>query len=342
MKKSKLFTIVGSVCLIVVIAALPFMAACAEEVPITPTTPTTPTPVPEKEFPTKPIEMIVSWAPGGSTDMTQRLVASLIPEYLGTSMLIVNRPGGASIPGTVSIAQAKPDGYTIGALWYAAFCLFPHVKVDLPYSPDDFDILFGFIPQRNGIGVRSDSPYKTLDDLVKIAKEKPGKLTYSSPGAASWANMIGEHFNKVAGTQTIHVPSKGGRPAAVAALGGHVDYVVGQPAEFATELESGDMQLLCIFEDERISPFPDTPTAKELGYDIAHPNMMVIVVPAGVPEARKQVIIDAYKKVIDSETFLNLATKLKLEIVYRPGEDVKAETDRLYKLYKELAPAVMR
>ncbi|MBC7292741.1 MAG: tripartite tricarboxylate transporter substrate binding protein, partial [Thermoleophilia bacterium] len=194
------------------------------------------------DWPTKPIQCIVPWAAGGSSDMSQRMVASLIQPHLGTSMVVVNKPGGGSIPGTAEIAKAPADGYTIGQVWYATFALRPYV-VDVPYKTEDYEFILGMVRQRNVIAVRADSPYKTLDDLIKAAKANPGKLTYGSPGAASWQHMAGVHFCKVAGIQCTHVPYDGGRPATVALMGGHIDFLVGQPPEFVSEYKAGQIRV---------------------------------------------------------------------------------------------------
>ena len=115
-------------------------------------------------FPTKPIQNIVAWAPGGSSDMSQRLVANHIAKYLGQPMVIVNKPGGAAVPGTTEIARSKNDGYTIGMNWYASFVLRPYV-LKVPYKIEDYIFMLGMVRQRNVVAVRSDSPYKTLQDL---------------------------------------------------------------------------------------------------------------------------------------------------------------------------------
>jgi tripartite-type tricarboxylate transporter receptor subunit TctC len=293
-----------------------------------------------EEYPNKPVEIIVSWAPGGSTDLTARLISSLITPHLGQSLVTVNRPGGATVPGHTEIAQAEPDGYTIGLSWYAAYSLRTNT-LECPYTIDDVEYILGLVRQRNVIAVRKDSPFQTLDDLVKYAKEHPGELTFSTPGASSWQHMIGAHFNQVAQIETTHVPYDGGRPAAVAAIGGHVDYVVGQPAEFYAELESGDIRMLAAMEKERIPAVPDIPTATELGYEVAHPHMLIIVAPKGVPQDRIQKIHDSIKAVVETEEFNTLATNMNLEVEYMPGEEVEKEVRELHALYAELAPLIL-
>lgn len=295
----------------------------------------------EDDFPTKPIQNIVSWAPGGSSDMSQRLIGSFIGNYLGQSMIVVNKPGGAAVPGTTEIGKAKPDGYTVGMNWYASYVLRPYI-LEVPYKTEDYEFILGFMRQRNAIAVRSDSPFKTLDDLVKYAKENPNKLKFSGSPTASWQHLAGMHFNQVAGIETQFVPYDGGRPSAVALMGGHLDYIVGQPAEYKGELDAGQIRILAAVEKERISWLPDIPTAIELGYNVAHPHMAILVAPKGIPAERVKKIHDAYKAVLEDKDFLAMAEKSGLEIEYKSGVDVKKEIDELNTIYKDLVPKVLK
>lgn len=293
------------------------------------------------DFPTKPVQNIVSWAAGGSSDMSQRLIASYIGKYLGQTMIVVNKPGGGAVPGTTEIAKSKPDGYTVGMNWYASYVLRPYI-LKVPYKLDDFEYICGFLRQRNAIAVRADSPFKTLDDLVKFAKANPNKLTFSGCPTASWQHLAGMDFNQKAGIETQFVPNDGGRPSVVALLGGHVDYIVGQPAEFKGELDAKQIRVLAALEKERIPILPDVPTATELGYKVAHPHMAILVAPKGVPADRIKKIHDAYKKVLEDPEFLKVAQKSGLEVEYKSGADVKKEMDELDDLYKVLVPKVLK
>lgn len=292
-------------------------------------------------FPTKPIQNICSWAPGGSSDLSQRLVASLIPKYLGQSMIVVNKPGGAAVPGTTEIARSKPDGYTIGINWYASFVLRPYV-LEVPYKTGDFEFILAMVRQRNVFAVRSDSPFKTLKDLVDFAKKNPGKLRFSGSPTASWQHLAGMHFNQVAGIETQFVPYDGGRPSVVAMLGGHIEYIVGQPAEWSGELKAGQIRILASIEKERMPALPDVPTLLELGYKVAHPHMMVIVAPKGVPAERIKKIHDAYKQTIESAEFKELADKMVLEVEYKSGADVLKEIQELNAVYSKLVPTILK
>lgn len=299
-------------------------------------------PVPAKDdFPTKPVQNIVSWAAGGSSDMSQRLISSFIGKYLGQSMIVVNKPGGAAVPGTTEIAKAKPDGYTVGMNWYASYVLRPHI-LKVPYKIDDYEFILGFMRQRNAIAVRADSPFKTLDDLVKYAKANPNKLKFSGSPTASWQHLSGMDFNQKAGIQTQFVPYDGGRPSAVALLGGHLDYIVGQPVEYKGELDAKQIRVLAAVEKQRIPMIPDVPTAIELGYNVAHPHMAILVAPKGISPERIKKIHDAYKAVLTDKEFIKIAKQTGLEIEYMSGADVKKEIDELNAIYGKLVPQVLK
>lgn len=295
----------------------------------------------EEAFPTKPIQNIVAWAAGGSSDMSQRLVANYITKYLGQPMVIVNKPGGAAVPGTTEIARSKNDGYTIGMNWYASFVLRPYL-LKVPYKIEDYTFMLGMVRQRNVVAVRADSPFKTLKDLIDYAKKNPKKLLFSGSPTASWQHLAGMHLNQIAGMETQFVPYDGGRPSAVALLGGHIDYIVGQPVEFSAELKAGQIRMLAALENERIPMVPDVPTATELGYKVAHPHMMIIVGPAGIPANRVKKIQDAYKAVLEDKGFIKTADDMGLEVEYKSGEEVIKEILQLDAVYKALVPTVLK
>lgn len=295
----------------------------------------------DEAYPTKPLQNIVSWAAGGSSDMSQRMVASFIGKYFGQSMVIINKSGGAAVPGTVEISKSPKDGYTIGMNWYASFVLRPYL-LDVPYKMDDFTFILGMARQRNTIAVKADSPFKTLQDLVDYAKKNPKKLKFSGSPTASWQHLAGMDFNRKAGIETQFVPFDGGRPSAIALLGGHIDYIVGQPMEFAGELKEGSIRCLAALETTRIPDFPSVPTATELGFPVAHPHMMIIVGPAGMPPDRVKKIHDAYKAVLEDKDFLKIAKDMGLEIEYKSGEAIKKEMQELAPIYQKLVAEVVK
>ncbi|QDR83391.1 tripartite tricarboxylate transporter substrate binding protein [Sporomusa termitida] len=294
----------------------------------------------KEEYPTKPIQNIVPWAAGGAVDMSQRLTANFMPKYFGQSMVVVNKTGGAAVPGTAEVAKAKPDGYTIGMNTYGSFVLRPHL-VDVPYKIDDYTYIMGMVRQRLVLAVKADSQFSTLQDLVDYAKKNPNQLKFSGCPTASLQHLVGMDFNQKAGTQSQFVPYDGGRPSAVALIGGHLDYIVVQPLEIINEVRSGQIRILAALEKTRIPNLPDVPTASELGIPVAHPHMMIIIGPAGMPEDKVKKIHDAYRAIMEDPEFQKMAKDAGLEIEYKPGEEVKKEIVEMNRMYKELVPKVL-
>ncbi len=293
-------------------------------------------------FPNKPIVNIVSWAAGGTTDIGQRLVASILPKYLGQTMVIENQAGGAAVPGTTAIAKAKADGYTIGVNWNASFTLRPAI-LKVPYKADDYVFIIGMLNQWNVLAVRADSPFKTLDDLIKYAKANPGKLNYSGGGgSASYQQMLAAVLAKQAKFEAEMVSYDGSRPAVIALLGGNLDFVVAEPGNMMGEIKSGQVRVLCNFENRRLEILPDVPSLKELGYDVYFPQSQIIIGPKGIPADRVKILHDAFKKTFEDPEFLRLAKNAGLEIQYKSGEEVKKDIEdtikKLTPILKEIFP----
>lgn len=275
-------------------------------------------------YPTRPITNIVSWAAGGPTDISQRILASVLPRYLNTTMVIENQAGGAAVPGTTAIARSAPDGYTIGVNWGASFTLRPRV-MDVPYRIEDFDFLLGLAVQRNVIAVNADSPFETLEDLISYTIENPGALIFSGGAVASQQQMIAVILLDKAGGEATFIPHDGSRPSAVAMMGGHLDFAVVEPATIFGEVDAGLIRVLAVFEEERLSHWPDVPTAREAGFDVAFPHTMMLVAPAGIPSDIREILVNGLTQAVQNEEFIELAINAGLDPSFKTGEEVKAE-----------------
>lgn len=290
-------------------------------------------------YPEKPVVNIVSWAAGGTTDISQRLLGSFMPKYLGQPFVIENQAGGAAVPGTTAIARSAPDGYTVGVNWGASFTLRPFV-LDVPYTVEDFTFIIGFLNQRNAIFVRNDSPFKTLTDLVEYAKAHPGELNYGAGAAASYQHLVAAAFTYKAGIEAEMIPYDGSRPSVVALLGGNLDYCVVEPGNAVSEMKSGTVRCLAVFEHERLAMWPDVPTALECRVDVVFPHTQFILGPAGMPKEAVVKLHDAIKAALEDPEFLKMAANAGLEIEYKSGEQVRQEIvdsiERLRPIIKEI------
>jgi tripartite-type tricarboxylate transporter receptor subunit TctC len=276
-----------------------------------------------QEYPTKPIEVIVGFAPGGGTDMIARAVADVAQKYVGQPLVVVNKPGASGIIGAQYVASAKPDGYTLLVAGGSETVSTPHFR-SLPFSPvDDFEPIIRFMIERLNFYVKSDSPWKTFQDLVADAKKNPDKYSYATAGIGGlhYSTMI--VAAKRAGFSMNHVPYKGGAETLAALAGGHVAVAMASPNEAFALVEGGRVRPLATASIQRSPTEPNTPTLRELGYDVYLENQKGFVFPKGTPKAIVEKLHDSLKKVFDDPQFKANAGKLKLELSYLNPEEFR-------------------
>ena len=218
-----------------------------------------------QSFPTKPIRIVVAYAPGGSTDIAARLIADEVMQNQGWRMVIDNRAGGGTIIGTETVARATPDGYT---LLYAtnAMVINTVLQEKLPYDPiRDFAPVALVITQPLGVLVGPKLKAGSMKDLIAQAKANPGKLNFASSGNGSLQHIAGEMLRNNAGLNVVHVPYKGAGPAMIDLLGGNVDFMITSLLGTSEHIKSGRLKLLATTGAKRSGATPDTPTVAESG-----------------------------------------------------------------------------
>jgi tripartite-type tricarboxylate transporter receptor subunit TctC len=235
-------------------------------------------------FPSKPVTVVVPFPPGGSADFLVRVLADPLGERWGKPLLVANRPGAGTVIGTESAAKSPADGHTL-LVNAASFVINPAVRASLPY-----DIIKDFAPvtllvySPQVFAVNASSPAKTLQDLLAMARAQPGKLSYATVGPATTQHVLGEQFKLEAKLDVIYAPYPGGAPAVTALLGNHVDYVIANYNEVATQLAAGKLRALATASRGRIEQLKDIPTLIESGIDIETSVWFGIVAPAGTPK----------------------------------------------------------
>ena len=273
------------------------------------------------DFPTKPIRYIVPFPAGGGTDLYARLIAKPLERDLGIKVYVENIPGGSTKVGTMECMKAKPDGYTIMQATELAW-------LGVYYSKSiDFKIWEKLTPLGNiatqpyGLWeVRTESPLKSFADLLKAAKENPGKSTCGVSSRGVYDIMI-EDVERAAGIQIKHVPFLGGGPSEVALLGGHIDFRVCVIADAATMLKAGKTRGLAVQTEKRLPRLPGVPTLKELGYDV-----MTVTATQSIwgPPNMPQNIVNTFSKAIEKATkdpeFMKMVEETFLsKVEFRPG-----------------------
>jgi tripartite-type tricarboxylate transporter receptor subunit TctC len=274
-----------------------------------------------QEFPTKPINILVSAAPGGAMDTCIRVIGKKIERALGQPVVISNNGGAAGSVALTITANENPDGYHISCTSNYTLVWAPNFR-KVNYKLEDFVpiCLYGTAPI--GLVVRTDSPWKTLKEFVEYAKKNPGKITYSTTGVGTAQHITMEYIAKQeGGIQWTNVPFTGGN-VILPVLGGHVSACVTSSA-IIPHVKEGTLRLLATTGEKRWSIFPDVPTIRELGYDFNSDLLTVMVSPKGTALSIVRKLDDAFAKTMDDPEFSQVVERLALQKDYRNHEEAK-------------------
>ena len=236
-------------------------------------------------YPSRPIKVIVPYPPGGNTDLVGRLFARRMSELLGVSLVIDNRGGVGGTLGVDAAARAETDGYTLLHATNSELTVVPAVQPNLGYDPLRSLITISTTCEVPFVLVtRKSLPVATMQDLVALARAKPGTLTFASIGAGSANHLILEPMKSQFGIDVVHVPYKGGGPVANDLLGGHVDASFATLSSVLPQVRAGDLRALLVTSRARASQLPEVPSAGELGFDnLIIVNWNAFLASAGTP-----------------------------------------------------------
>lgn len=279
-------------------------------------------------YPTKPIHILVGFAPGGTMDISTRVVASKAEKLLGQPLIISNNGGGAGSVALGIVAKEKPDGYYLAGCTSTGLIRIPQFRT-VPYKHEDFVPVMHFGAPQSGLVVKADSPWKTLKELVEYAKKNPGKVTYSSTGVGSPMHLAMEYIAKQEGIQWTHVPYPGSTPALTALLGGHVTAQSGS-TEWIPQVKDGAVRLLATHGERRMKTFPEVPTFRELGYDFINETVFMVAAPKGTPPSIVRKLDEAFYKAMDDSEFIQIMAKMEIGLAYRNSEDTKRYLEEAY------------
>jgi tripartite-type tricarboxylate transporter receptor subunit TctC len=220
-----------------------------------------------QSYPSRPVKIIVPFGPGGTADTLGRLVAQKLSDQLKDSFIIENKGGAGGVVGSEQVAKAPPDGYTLVVSGIASHVIAPLLPGGTPYDPlKDFThiALFGGPPAV--FAVNPSVPAKTLKEFVALAKQKPGALSYGSPGAGTQGQLVAELFKREAGIEVLHVPYKGAAAAVTDLMGGQITSVSTTLTTASTQIKAGRARALALSSAQRLPDYPDIPTFAEQGY----------------------------------------------------------------------------
>jgi len=238
-----------------------------------------------QEFPSKPVTLVVPFAPGGSTDLVARTVAQAMSTHLGQQVLVDNKGGAGGNLGASFVAKAAPDGYTILMGTIATHALSASLYAKPPFDPvKDFAPIAWLVTVPNVLTVNKDYPAKDVKELIARLKEKPGEEIYSSSGNGTPLHLSGELFKSMAGVDMVHVPYQGSGPALVDAISGAVPINFDNRPSSTEHIRTGALRALAVTTKTRAPNFPDVPTMEEAGVPGYETNTWnALFAPAGTP-----------------------------------------------------------
>ena len=286
------------------------------------------------EYPEKPITMIVPWAAGGSTDQTARVLAKAAEASLGQPIVIINQPGASTTIGLAALASAKPDGYTIGTLSSTGYLVALQGR-QLPFDPiNSFSYISYYGDNVIGIAVRSDSKWKSLQELVDDGKVRPGAIKYGTAGVGTTQHLTTEALQFSTKAKFVHVPQQGSAASMPALLGSHVDFVT-ETSVWAPFVEDKQVRLLAVTTPKRSKLYPDVPALSEFGYKSLR-SVQAIIAPADVPEPIRATLEAAFRKALSDKAFQETMDRLAMEVIDLPGAEVKKVVAAEYELAGQL------
>lgn len=246
-------------------------------------------------YPTKSVQYIIPFDPGGESDITARLQQSALEDAFGQSVAVSNRPGGGGAVGWSQLtSDSKPDGYTIMGANLPHIVLQPLAQDDAGYETEDVKWAYIFESTPNALVVAKDSPYQTLQDFVDAAKQEKLTVGGSSPFSANHMGTL--ELNQEAGIELTYVPFSGTATASPALLGGQVDALMSYNTE-ALDLQGQGARVLAVASEEKLPELPDAPTFKEAGFDVVEGAYRGVAVPPETPDAIVQQVADGFEKV---------------------------------------------
>jgi tripartite-type tricarboxylate transporter receptor subunit TctC len=267
------------------------------------------------------IEITVLFPAGSSADVTARLLADGMAKQLGANVIVINRPGAGGALGYRHVAGQKPDGYSL--VWNSNSISTTYYSGTLAFNYQSFDPVARVLVETPVVGVRGDAKWKTLAELVADAKARPKAVTVANSGTGSHTHISSVALFKAAGAEVLDVPF-GAAQVITSLLGAQVDVVVQLPAALAEHVKAGKVRLLASLTAQRDPAFPDVPTAREQGYDVALEAWRGIAVPKGTPKPIVEALESAIRRTVQSPAFAEGCERLGARPTFLPAAEFGA------------------
>jgi tripartite-type tricarboxylate transporter receptor subunit TctC len=291
----------------------------------------------QEKFPSRPVDFICTWGTGGGADTMARQIGALSQPLLGVALPVSNVPGASGNTGMAQLLNARPDGYTIATYIQDTLMTIPMGLAR--HKVDDFEWIVRTQVADSFLFVKSDGPFKTIQELLRHAQANPGKLRVAATGFGTVDDVTVRYLEKKGHKMTtVPYPKPGERYAA--ALGGHAEVLYEQAGDVNQYLKAGQLRPLIIFADRRHPAFPDVPSSKELGIDVTLPQFRGIVTRKGAPAERVKVLADAFAKAMQTPQWKAFAAEWYMSPDSYQGPDrfgpwVAGEVGTLEQLVRE-------
>ncbi len=285
-------------------------------------------------YPNRPIELIVPAGAGGGTDVLARVFADVARKHLSQPITVVNRPGASGMIGHGEMINAKPDGYKI-AMVFAEIVIVPHMGLT-KLSYEDFVPIAQLNADPAAVTVRTDAPWKTIEEFLAAAKEKNGTMSMGNSGPGSIWHLAAAAIEDKTGVKFNHIAFGGAAPAALSLLGGHLDAIAVSPGEVAAHVQGGKLRTLAVAADKRLKGFDSVPTFKERGLDISMGTWRGLGAPKGTPPDVLAILALAARKCADEPALKEGLERLSMGWSYADAETFRANMKRDNDYFKGL------
>jgi tripartite-type tricarboxylate transporter receptor subunit TctC len=285
----------------------------------------------QEAYPSRPVQIIVPFPPGGVADLVARPLAASMERILKQPMVVVNKTGAGGAVGMQAAAVSKPDGYTV-MVALSSISVMPEVDKlfgrPQTYKLEDFAPIALLTADPTILVIKKEAPWKNVADFVADAKRRPNEIKYASSGVYGTMHVAMEMLAHAAGIKLRHIPTAGGGPALTALLGGHVDTISGGPNVSIPHIKAGTLRVLACWGNKRLAALPDVPTLKELGYDAEFYIWSGFFAPRATPPAAVKILREAIRQAVSGSEFKSAMEKMDTPISYLDAEEFKVFWDK--------------